>query len=349
MNLFTNLFRLLALSYRVFQSNREKGNYHRYVQKLAAPIIEKARSYNDGSIPERMFLKMQWYMVTHLFMGEMFARLMDRSLTLTEQKRFIYLAPILGFSDVLVDDFKYSDEQMLDLLKIKNPDLGANAIEQIFLLFYIEFHQLLPEELFPLLSQYLARGRISQSESLKQFELNISEEEIQEIVIEKGGISVLLCRSLLLPLMNEEEEKTFYQLGGLMQMMNDAVDLYKDGKEGIRTTANTKKTLEEVAQNLEKQKQLTFNLLKKLPFREKRKAEFLFGFYVFVISVFFKLKEYRQKCGKTYDYDTFLNLDKKAVRSEPFSLGSFFYCFPKILAFDYTKVEQAFDFEIDFS
>ena len=348
MRQFQNLARLLGLAYRVFQSNRENGSYHKYVQQLGADIIQRAKSYNDGSIPQRMFLKMQWYMVTHLFMGEMFARLMDKRLNLNEQKRFLYLAPILGFSDILIDDYKYSDEKMQELLKKKTPELGKTPIEKMFLLFYIEFHHLLPDLLFPQVTAYLDKGRKIQSESLKQFEVNISEEEIRKIVLDKGGISVLLCRSILLPMMNKEEEESFYQLGGLMQMMNDAVDLYKDGKEGIRSTANTKKTLKEVAENLDRQKQLTFSLLKQLTFKEAHKADFLFGFYVFVISVFFKLKEYRQKCGREYNYQQFLALDKKAARSEPFSLDSFFYCFPKILAFDYRKAEKAFDFSIDF-
>lgn len=344
MNPIKNLYKLLTLSFRVFESNRESGSYHRYVNKVAKDIIAKSRSYNDGSIPERMFLKIQWYMVTHLFMGEMFARLMDRKLTLNEEKRFMYLAPILGFSDILVDDFNYTDEMMLDLLEKKDPELGQNPVEKMFLLYYIEFHHLLPDSLQAVLKDYLAKGRKIQSESLKQFDKNTSDAEIKEIVIYKGGISVLLCRGIIEPRISPAEEKAFYELGGLMQMMNDAVDLHKDGLEGIWTTANKKTSLDEVAHNLDQQKQVAFELVKNLPYQQQRKADFLFGFYVFVISVFFKLKEYNQKCGQPYSYERFLAMDKKAVRSEPFSLGSFFYCFPKILSFDYSKTEEAFGF-----
>lgn len=348
MNPVKNLYRLLVLSYRAFESNRESGSYHKYVNKAAKDIIAKSRTYNDGSIPEKMFLKIQWYMVTHLFMGEMFAELMDRKLTLNEEKRFMYLAPILGFSDILVDDFNYTDEMMLDVLAKNDPDLGQTPAEKMFLLYYIEFHKLLPERLQPILKDYLAKGRKIQSESLKQFDAKTSEEEIKEIVIYKGGISVLLCRGIIEPAISPAEEEAFYELGGLMQMMNDAVDMHKDGLEGIWSTANKKATLEEIAHNLDIQKAKTFSLLKALPYKTHRKANFLFGFYVFVISVFFKLKEYGQKCGKPYDYQRFVALDKKAVRSEPFSLGSFFYCFPKILAFNYGKTEQRFGFKIKF-
>jgi hypothetical protein len=75
----------------------------------------------------------------------------------------------------------------------------------------------------------------AQSASLKQFDLTISNEEIQDITFEKGGNAVLMCRYYLDVQPIKEEEECWYQLGTMIQLSNDLFDIYKDLQHNNQT------------------------------------------------------------------------------------------------------------------
>jgi len=86
----------------------------------------------------------------------------------------------------------------------------------------------------------------AQKDSLKQFDQNISKEEIVDITLRKGGYSLLMCRHYIdLPISNELD-KAWYQLGGIIQITNDIYDIHKDLQEGICTLPNSIKNVEEI-------------------------------------------------------------------------------------------------------
>lgn len=336
MNRLHNLFRLIQLSIKVFQANHEKGRYHVFVRRKTAKLMQMAREYNHtatgGGLEERMFLKIQWYMVTTLFTGEILAELLGKKLSEEEQMRYICLGAVFGLSDILIDDYKFTEAKMKSLLELKQPGLAATPIEKIFLHYHFALLHYLPEDRQKDVWAIFTKGGPSQIESLRQFDQDIPTDELEKVVMDKGGTSILLCRAVLSG-MTALEETAFYQLGGLIQKMNDCVDLYKDGKEGIKSSANIFSSMEEIKKNLEWQKNKTFETLRSLPFENKKKEDFIFIFHVFVVSVFFKLHEYSTKCGGVFDYQKFLQLSKKEARSQPFSIHSFRYCFWRILNF----------------
>jgi hypothetical protein len=336
MHRFQNLLRLIALSLKVYQANRETGSYHALVRRKAAALIEQSRLFNQpttaASLNERMFLKIQWYMVTHLFTGELFAQLSGEKLSEDAQMRYICLGAVCGLADILIDDYKFSIEKIETLLQIKEPGLAETPVEKVILHYYYAMLRYLPPQLQEGVNRIFVQSQQAQADSLRQFDPSMPPEEVEKVVMKKGGIIVLLCRAVLSP-MAAQEEAAFYQLGGLIQKMNDCVDLYKDGKEGILTSANIFSSVEEMKMSLEKQKNITFRLIGKLPYKKKGITNFLFVFHVFLVSVFFKLEEYSRKCGGKFNYQQFLELPKEKARSQPFSLRSLQYCFFKILNF----------------
>lgn len=329
-----NLFRLIRLSARVFQGNHEQGRYHRLVRKKAAGLIQTAHAYNladeQGRLDERKFLKIQWYMVTHLFMGELFAGLWGRKLTDAEQMRFICLGPVLGLSDILIDDYHFTADKMASLLALHSPDQAATPVEKIFLHYHFALFSHLPPALHREVAAIFTQFHRAQVASLQQFDPAMPLDQLEQVVMDKGGTSVLLCWAVLSPV-SAAERAAFYELGGLMQKMNDCVDLYKDGQEGIKTSANVFDNMPAIEANLAAQRDRTFSLLRQLPFDPDRLEEFVFVFHVFVVSVFFKLHEYSAKCGGAFHYPTFLQLPKAKARSQPFSWSSFRFCFRRIV------------------
>ena len=329
-----NLRRLTRLAKTVFHANREAGNYHKQVQREAADIIAQSKAINEqaseGKLSDRMFKKLQWYMVTHLLMGEMFADLEGRKLTKAEQLCYMILGPVLGLSDILIDDFKFDESQINQLLQADYQSVSNHGVEQIFQLYNSALYESTPKECHAHLTKVFKDFHKSQIDSGHQFDPNISSEELERVIMEKGGTSVLLCRAILSP-MTEIEEKAYYQVGGLMQKMNDAVDLYKDGKEGIVTSANSLPNMESMIARLQEQKEAAFAALRQMKFPAARIDDFMFVFHIYVVSVEFKLDEYRRKCGGTFTMEKYLNLDKKTAASQPFSIRSGHFSLWKIL------------------
>lgn len=337
MNKLRNLSRLARLCIKTYQANRENGKYHLLVRKKASTLIQQSREYNlttfGKKLDERKFLKIQWYMVTHLIMGELFADLHRKKLSEEEQMRYICLGPILGLSDILIDDYKYTADKMNNLLKLNDTNEANTSVEKIFLHYYFAFKRYLPQERHDDFNAIFANFNQSQIDSLNQFNKDMSLEALEKVIMDKGGYSVLLCW-VALSAMSEAEESAFYQLGGLMQKMNDCVDLHKDGLEGIKTSANVFNSMEEIMQNLELQKSKTFDSIRKLTFGKKEIEDFIFVFHVFVVGVYYKLHDYNIKCGGNFDYKRYLQLSKKMASSQPLTINSLRFSFWKILNFN---------------
>ncbi len=337
MNKLRNLSRLARLCIKTYQANRENGKYHLLVRKKAAALIQQSREYNQSAtgekLDERKFLKIQWYMVTHLVMGELFADLLRKKLSEEEQMRYICLGPILGLSDILIDDYKYTADKMNSLLKLNDPNQASTSAEKIFLHYYFAFKRFLPKERHNDFNNIFADFNQSQIDSLRQFDKDMPLEALEKVIMDKGGTSVLLCW-VALSAMSEAEESAFYQLGGLMQKMNDCVDLHKDGLEGIKTSANVFNSMEEITQNLESQRNRTFDALLKLDYDKKEIADLIFVFHVFVVGVYYKLHDYSLKCGGSFDYQRYLKLPKHLARSQPLTINSLRFSFWKILNFN---------------
>lgn len=78
----------------------------------------------------------------------------------------------------------------------------------------------------------------AQEDSAKQFNPSITDEEIEQITLHKGGYSVLLCHFYLDDPAGKEEQQCWYLIGGIIQLTNDLYDIYKDYQEGIVTLPN---------------------------------------------------------------------------------------------------------------
>lgn len=100
---------------------------------------------------------------------------------------------------------------------------------------------------------YVKIEHIGQMMSIYQFsEGEASKEDLMKITYAKGGMSALVLMHLMAPTMNQKQRKAIYELGAVMQLIDDISDIKEDLKIGIRTLPN--------------QKLLTFDELKSLYF-----------------------------------------------------------------------------------
>jgi hypothetical protein len=78
----------------------------------------------------------------------------------------------------------------------------------------------------------------AQQDSLRQFDKEITEEEMEAITFAKGGYSVLLCPFYLEVNTSPTERQCWYRIGSIIQLTNDLYDIYKDLQDGSHTLAN---------------------------------------------------------------------------------------------------------------
>jgi hypothetical protein len=79
----------------------------------------------------------------------------------------------------------------------------------------------------------------AQKDSLIQFNSKVSQSDLLDIVMRKGGYSFLMC-SLYIDLpISKEMDKCWYHIGSMLQFIDDMYDIYADQQEGIYTYANT--------------------------------------------------------------------------------------------------------------
>jgi len=69
---------------------------------------------------------------------------------------------------------------------------------------------------------------------------NISQEGLRKITFSKGGIALLAIVYVMAPKMNEKQKKAIYELGSVLQIIDDIRDTKEDIDGGIQTLPNQK-------------------------------------------------------------------------------------------------------------
>ncbi|RLD87687.1 MAG: hypothetical protein DRJ02_05780 [Bacteroidetes bacterium] len=333
MNYFTNSLITIRFISKAFATNREKGTYHLYVQKTAAEEIKKSHELNDGSIIRIHYLKIQWYMATTLYLGELLSELRPEKLTQDEKRSLIYMGALIAITDLMVDElqlpYKKIKQLMTDEAERQRNDL--TAIERILLLYYRKLLTIINNDQKKDIHDFsLLKPQI---DSQAQLSGTMTEDEVVTQTHEKGGTALLLVASLLFE-MDEKNRTAFYQLGAFIQLMNDSQDLPKDLRNGVTTFVSFQNSYDDIRQVLEKEFEKTVIIFSANDFPEKGVYRLLFYLHALLTGIEYKLLCYGKITDGVVDADRIIRTDKSDFRVSAFSLNSIIYCFPKILKFD---------------
>ena len=148
----------------------------------------------------------------------------------------------------------------------------------------------------------------AQKDSLIQFSSEVSQSDLLDIVMRKGGYSFLMC-SLYIDLpVSIEMDKSWYHIGSMLQFIDDMYDIHSDLQEGIHTYANTStkySTLEDTFNDLVLQLKIN---IKSLPFDEVLKERlfiqmsFIPAFGLLALDNFKKLRDQEGNFKNFKDY-----------------------------------------------
>lgn len=254
---------------------RSVKKQHRFIATELGEILTTARKTNDGSLDSSDFKKITHYygLAVPAILGDSICALRGFKMTRKERLALTYQGAMTGLFDDFFDKFDMSDEKVKSFMEKPDQLKGENSAEKLFLIFYK--NALLNAHDPVLVSKYLRQVYQAQIESKKQAEPGLSEKEILDITLKKGGVSVLFYRASMSHSFVKGEEDALNEMGGLMQFGNDIFDIYKDRNSNIQTIPTTAKKNDAVRQLFSDQMNKSFDLTKQLSYKTKNKRKYL--------------------------------------------------------------------------
>ncbi|MFO8129347.1 MAG: hypothetical protein R6T99_05545 [Bacteroidales bacterium] len=215
----------------------------RYVSKALTPGLEEAWKTNDGTLDQKDLRKITHYygMGVPAIVGEFIGTLRGYPMSETERRCSTYQGAITGLFDDFFDKTHLSGAQIRSMLNDPFHRTPQTSLEKVFLAFLQQIHRSTGNrELFMRQTQKVFHA---QEQSKKQRLGSIDLKALKDISINKGGHSLLFYRSAFNHDWIGAEEKTLFEMGGVMQLGNDIFDVYEDSREGNRTIATAPKDI----------------------------------------------------------------------------------------------------------
>jgi len=221
----------LSSAYNVFWLNPR--NSRKIIQELNLVLAVKNTSL-DSNISRRIKL----YILMSDFTNNWFCSLRGYAATVKEKHDTFYLAAIMPLLDDLTDSLKIPSIDIIKDLKNNNDSLHPSMPAIRYL--YNKLLNNCSDSFVKLFHEALK----VQDKSILQLENHTLDTAIlKQITYEKGGISTFLFRLVLENSLVKNEEKAIYELGYLIQLINDMFDVYKDHKNKQQTLFTNASTL----------------------------------------------------------------------------------------------------------
>jgi len=161
-----------------------------------------------------------------------------------ERLALTYLGGLTGLFDDFFDRKDMPESYIKTLLQFPQHITGADSSEKLILNLYLKaLDQSADSER---LKRYSFEVYEAQVLSKLQSGSKVSNKEILDITIQKGGNSVLFYRSSFKEELSCPERNLFYKLGGIWQIENDLLDVYKDLQHGVQTLVTTENKINNI-------------------------------------------------------------------------------------------------------
>ena len=278
-NYFRNLFIFLQVKTRL---STELKTQRKYILDSLKLDIDESKLTNDDSLDDVDFKKMSDYygLAVPVMIGESFCKLRGRKLSFKERLALTYLGGLTGLFDDFFDRKDLSENHIKSLLTKPQEMEGENSGEKLILKLYLTSlaNTSDPEKL----KSYSLEIFKAQVLSKKQLGTDLSEDEIKDITLQKGGHSVLFYLCSFKEEISKTEKELFYKLGGIWQIENDILDVYKDYTAGIKTMVTTETLINNLRTTYIRQVDQLLNLVKQTDYPALNKRKFLESILLFI-------------------------------------------------------------------
>ncbi len=334
---FKNTYRLAKALVAISKFNYVNSSYHRRSRKEILATTSALGIGRENELPANALMKMQWYMAEFLFVSDQLCQLIGHKSNQKEKAAFMHCGALLAACDMVIDDVELDGTTLRSLQSEQFNDVKGDAMV-LYKACFRKFFNSLPEPGKQEALQFYRLLFEAQIRSKRQFDPNITAEEVNEICIDKGGYSMLVLRSLVPQHMEEAEHEIWFDLGAFIQYCNDAQDLHKDLAKEMKTFASVRPNLEAIASDLVSYRNNLFPRIKHSRFAENRKDDFLYLLFVMSEGILIKLKAFDRLCQGNFSYDKFSTIRKEKVRAATSSINLLRMGFGKNLNYSYQNI-----------
>jgi hypothetical protein len=263
-------FRILSSMLVIYRRVKKQERYLRsYLPNLLADVVpDYQQTFSDKDVKR---ITKYWQLALNLVCDNVY-KLTGKKLSSAENNRIILLSVFGPLFDDLFDDHILNYEQITALVTNPEAYIALNKTDQLAKNIYLELLRGMPRR--QLFIEHLQAVAHWQQESLKQLNSNITEADLQEITYKKSYYAVLLFCALLDNYPDQKILEILYPAAGLMQLTNDAFDVWKDVHKGVYTLPNLYRNFEQLQQLFLVETSSINQQLWQLPYRAKDKQTF---------------------------------------------------------------------------
>jgi hypothetical protein len=270
-----NAFRLIPIffkiAYKVFVTN---ALYHLPWLKKQIQAVERE---HHEQLPE-YHKRFRLYTIIATIFVTWLETLRNQRLTETQRETALLFCGLTPLFDDLFDEMQYSAEE-ISLLSQKKIQRG-NLHEKVCIALFEQIEQRNVHLNWTSIFQKVIDYQIV---SKKQFDKNISREEIIDITFGKGGYSLLLYLEAILPKgYSPAEAEAVYLMGAVIQLTNDVFDTFKDRNEGIFTLATTATDMHALRQYYDSEVAKNIAQFEALPYSKRNIHDFLLQYRLII-------------------------------------------------------------------
>lgn len=302
-------FRILSTMLVIYRRVKKQERYLKsYLPNLLANIVLDYEQTFTGKDIKR--ITKYWQLALNLVCDNVY-KLTGKELSEAEHKRIVLLSVFGPLFDDLFDDHILNYEQITSL--VTNPEVYAplNKTDKLAKDIYLELLCGMPRRQHFI--EHLQAVAHWQQESLKQLDSTITEKALQEITYKKSYYAVLLFCALLDNYPDQKILEILYPAAGLMQLTNDAFDVWKDVHKSVYTLPNLYRNFEQLQQLFLAETSTINKRLWQLPYPAKRKQTFAIIIHSLHAMGWMSLEQLKQVTTGVTSIDELKQLSRKEL------------------------------------
>lgn len=242
---------------------------HRYFKQKELRALSLPADVELSTAEEK---RIKHYFWGTSFLSIVFCTLRGYKRTPDEFTQYMNLAALTALFDDLVDEFRKKNGSNVQNDTLENYCSVADSRGLILYLLKNNTDKL-PPQYYAEFRGYIDKIFHIEVEGQQSSDKNKTFEDIKNTTRNKGGFSVLLYRRIQSPDLNEAERTALFEFGYLVQLCDDILDVYFDIQDDVMTMPRfllSEKRVDDLADLLEKQVEMTRLYLDKMPYRHSR-------------------------------------------------------------------------------
>lgn len=305
MNFLSFSFFFLRKAHHIFYGRlNEKRWAIRFLNKLQQQLGGTTDAFTFSKITNS-------YAIYIPMVCDSFTRLRQRHTTRSEKERMLYYFICSSLFDNFCDRKELDATALYNISYHPEKFIPENFDQKLFLAAHQFLHKIVQDkEGYKITTQQLFAAQLS---SAKQFDPNITQNELEEITSQKGGYAVGLCHYYLTYPAGKSEQECWYQLGGIIQLTNDLYDIYKDLQEGSITLATRTRDVAAMNAYFHKQIAALQKTIQTLPFSNASKRNFSFSMLAIAAFGITAMQQLQALQGRAATLPAWTNIPRKAL------------------------------------